>query len=213
MDRPTKEETKEIWTNFEFDVARAFKGKQTIGSGNKKEKGDVHAGDMYMIECKYRWEYDEVFKQFYITIYCGWLETVWRNARKAKRIPIVAIETGNHKRFLLVPLCDCKDLSITIPDLTNEVRSGRGVSILTTGLPSSITFSDIRVIEKTWIVLPWSKKGLLVDSISTENIKIDKKSSIPKKSMNSKSSMKSSGFPSKPFTRGTKGFGKRKRKD
>ena len=111
------------WERFEADVADALGGFRTPGSGNGWAKGDIKT-PKYLIECK------ETSLET-MTFQINWLNKIWLEARKEKRIPVLGVELANKQRGFLIQdrepkeVTECYARNISL----REIPYGLGVKV------------------------------------------------------------------------------------
>ena len=141
---------------LEERLCELIDGKRTPGSGSKSQKGDVRS-DMFLGEAKYRAQGDDHISV--IDVDLQWLETIWEHARREGKIPLLAIETRDQDRAVLLPLPTYLGLGPVVPNtgIIGEGRSFRVGPSLMGRLPVSVRFTRIEVDEPEWVILSWGE--------------------------------------------------------
>jgi hypothetical protein len=157
-ERPALEESRARGYALEGELAKALAGSLTPGSGSKRIKGDVKS-KVFRAEAKYRWNYSEP-DGYYLDLDLDWVDTIWNHANRArpKQTPVLAMEWGNGKRLILLPVDAAAELGHDPGEQILLTKTGRSVRLWAKDnlAPRSFMFPNLEVPQRVWLSLSWT---------------------------------------------------------
>jgi hypothetical protein len=147
---------------LEAALALAIRGKLTVASGAKSDKGDAKSR-MFRCEAKYRVGNDDL--GCFMPLSIEWLETIYTYAKKYQKIPVLALETEDGWRGVLLP--EIEYTAVTPAEIDSDQVNTRSVRVPSglAGKARSFHFSKIECPCKNWALLPWDLFEQFVEQV------------------------------------------------